>query len=70
MQLGFVGTGTMGYPMARCLMAADHQLTVYDLRREAATSLCEQGAHWADTPRAVERRPVRSCSRPSQGLPR
>ena len=53
MQLGFVGTGTMGHPMARCLMAADHQLTVYDLRREAATSLCEQGAHWVDTPRAV-----------------
>lgn len=37
MQLGFVDTGTMGNPMAQCLMAAGHQLTVYDLRREATT---------------------------------
>ena len=43
MQLGFVGTGTMGHPMARCLIEAGHQLTVYDLRREATTTLCEQG---------------------------
>jgi 3-hydroxyisobutyrate dehydrogenase len=53
MQLGFVGTGTMGNPMARCLIAAGHQLTVYDLRREATTNLCELGARWADNPRAV-----------------
>jgi len=53
MQLGFVGTGTMGNPMACCLIAAGHQLTVYDLRRAATTNLCERGAHWADTPRAV-----------------
>src|SRR6266849_1748978 len=53
MQLGFVGTGTMGNPMACCLLAAGHQLTVYDLRRAATTNLCARGAHWADTPRAV-----------------
>ena len=53
MQLGFVGTGTMGNPMAQCLMAAGHQLTVYDLRREATTNLCELGARWAETPRTV-----------------
>src|SRR5215468_5356372 len=53
MQLGFVGTGTMGNPMARCLIEAGHQLTVYDLRREAATNLCALGAHWADSPGAV-----------------
>ena len=53
MQLGFVGTGTMGNPMARCLMAAGHQLTVYDLRREATANLCELGARWAETPRSV-----------------
>ena len=41
MQLGFVGTGTMGNPMACCLIAAGHQLTVYDLRREATSNLCE-----------------------------
>lgn len=53
MQLGFVGTGTMGNPMARCLMEAGHQLTVHDLRREATSNLCDLGARWADTPRAA-----------------
>jgi 3-hydroxyisobutyrate dehydrogenase-like beta-hydroxyacid dehydrogenase len=53
MQLGFVGTGTMGNPMARCLLEADHALTVYDVRREATANLCERGARWADNPRTV-----------------
>ena len=53
MRVGFVGTGTMGNPMARCLIEAGHQLTVYDLRQEATTNLCELGATWADSPRAV-----------------
>ena len=53
MQLGFIGTGTMGNPMARCLIEAGHRLTVHDIRREATTNLCELGANWADSPRAV-----------------
>jgi 3-hydroxyisobutyrate dehydrogenase-like beta-hydroxyacid dehydrogenase len=53
MRLGFVGTGTMGNPMARCLIEASHTLMVYDARREATTNLCERGARWADNPRAV-----------------
>src|SRR5499426_1251449 len=53
MQLGFVGTGTMGNPMALCLLEAGHGLTVYDVRREATTALCEHGARWADNPCAV-----------------
>ena len=53
MQVGFIGTGTMGNPMARCLIEAGHRLTVHDIRREAATNLCELGADWADSPRAV-----------------
>jgi 3-hydroxyisobutyrate dehydrogenase-like beta-hydroxyacid dehydrogenase len=53
MQLGFVGTGTMGNPMARCLLEAGHALTVYDVRREATANLCALGAGWADTPRGV-----------------
>ena len=53
MQLGFIGTGTMGNPMARCLIEAGHRLTVHDTRREATTNLCELGANWADNPRAV-----------------
>jgi len=53
MQLGFVGTGTMGNPMARCLIEAGHRVTVHDLRREATFNLCDLGARWADTPRAT-----------------
>ena len=53
MQVGFIGTGTMGNPMSRCLLDAGHQLTVHDVRREATTNLCEMGATWADSPRAV-----------------
>jgi len=53
MRLGFVGTGTMGNPMARCLIAAGHQVTVHDVRREATANLCDLGARWAEAPRAA-----------------
>jgi len=55
MQLGFVGTGTMGAPMARCLIDAGHQVTVYDVRPEATAALCARGARPADSPAAVAR---------------
>ena len=51
MKLGFIGTGNMGNPMAVNLIKAGHQLTVHDLRREAATNLLEMGADWADSPK-------------------
>ena len=51
MKIGFIGTGNMGNPMAANLIKAGHQLTVHDLRREAATNLLEMGAEWADSPR-------------------
>ena len=44
MRIGFVGTGTMGTPIASCLVAAGHQLLVYDQRPEATEALCAQGA--------------------------
>lgn len=49
MRIGFVGTGTMGAPIAGCLVAAGHQLTVYDIRREATDALAAQGAAVADS---------------------
>ena len=55
MKLGFIGTGNMGNPMAANLIRAGHQLTVHDLRREAATNLLEMGAEWADSPRDAVR---------------
>jgi 3-hydroxyisobutyrate dehydrogenase-like beta-hydroxyacid dehydrogenase len=56
MRLGFVGTGTMGAPMAGCLIDAGHQLTVYDVRSSATAELCARGARSAENPAAVARR--------------
>ncbi len=55
MRLGFVGTGTMGAPMAGCLIDAGHQLTVYDLRPDATAALCDRGARSVENPAAVAR---------------
>src|SRR5215469_18381723 len=55
MRLGFVGTGTMGAPMAACLLDAGHQLTVYDVRPVAAAVLAGRGAGVAATPAEVAR---------------
>jgi len=44
MHIGFVGTGTMGTPIAACLIAAGHQLLVYDQRPEATAALVAEGA--------------------------
>src|SRR5438105_15940600 len=35
MRIGFIGTGTMGTPIAGCLVAAGHQLTGRDIRPES-----------------------------------
>ncbi len=45
----FIGVGTMGSLMAGCLLDAGVDLTVYDIRREAAEPLLQRGAHWADS---------------------
>ena len=50
MNIGFIGLGNMGGGMAANVLRAGHELTVHDLRREAATPLLEDGASWADTP--------------------
>jgi 3-hydroxyisobutyrate dehydrogenase-like beta-hydroxyacid dehydrogenase len=55
MRLGFVGTGTMGAPMAGCLIDAGHQLTVYDIRAEATAGLRERGARVVQDPAAAAR---------------
>jgi 3-hydroxyisobutyrate dehydrogenase-like beta-hydroxyacid dehydrogenase len=50
MRIGFIGTGTMGAPIAGCLIAAGHRLTVYDVRPAAMGPLVGQGAAAADNP--------------------
>ena len=39
MRIGFIGVGTMGRPIAECLIAAGHRLTVYDIRPEAMSAM-------------------------------
>jgi 3-hydroxyisobutyrate dehydrogenase-like beta-hydroxyacid dehydrogenase len=53
MKAGFIGTGNMGNPMARNLLAAGIELVVNDARQEACADLIEMGATWADSPREV-----------------
>ena len=55
MRLGFVGTGTMGAPMAGCLIDAGHALTVYDVRPEVTAGLGARGARPAGSPFEVGR---------------
>lgn len=55
MRLGFVGTGTMGAPMASCLIDAGHELTVYDVRPAATAALVARGARAAESPAEVAR---------------
>lgn len=49
MKLGFIGLGTMGRHMARHLIEAGHDVTVHDVRREAADEHVAAGATWSDT---------------------
>jgi 3-hydroxyisobutyrate dehydrogenase len=43
-KIGFIGLGNMGGPMARNLVAAGHEVTVFDLSAEAVSSLVDAGA--------------------------
>jgi 3-hydroxyisobutyrate dehydrogenase len=52
-ELGYVGLGVMGSAIVRRLLAADHDVTVWNRTREKAEPLLAEGARWADTPRAV-----------------
>ncbi len=50
MNIGFIGLGHMGGPMAANLLRAGHTVTVHDVRGEAAAEHLAAGATWADTP--------------------
>ncbi len=53
MRVGFIGTGSIGRPMAGQVLAAGFSLVVHDIDRGAAAPLLEAGAEWADSPKAV-----------------
>ena len=48
--LGFIGLGMMGKPMARNLLKAGYAVTVLDLNKAVVDELVSEGADRADTP--------------------
>jgi 3-hydroxyisobutyrate dehydrogenase-like beta-hydroxyacid dehydrogenase len=53
MDIGFIGLGKMGLPMARRLIEAGHHLVVFDTRQEAVGKLTALGAAAASSPKDV-----------------
>ena len=53
MEIGFIGLGRMGYPMARRLVEARHALTVFDTQQAAVDRLVALGAQVASSPKEV-----------------
>jgi len=55
-KVGFIGLGLMGLPMARNVLRAGYQLTVYNRTAAKAGALVAEGAQQADTPAEVAQR--------------
>jgi hypothetical protein len=53
MDIGFIGLGNMGQPMARRLIEAGHKLVVYDTRNDAVAPLVALGAKLGSSPQDV-----------------
>src|SRR3977135_1920574 len=53
MNIGFIGLGKMGFPMALPLVEANHQLVVFDQRKEAVDKLVALGSQAASSPKDV-----------------
>ena len=50
-QIGWIGLGKMGKPMAANLQEAGHQISVYNRSKDKADSLMQKGAKVHDTPK-------------------
>ena len=61
--LGWVGAGRMGHALVSRLLAAGHEVAVYNRTREKALDLAELGAH----DRRLARRPGRPRHRLHDG---
>lgn len=55
-RIGFIGLGMMGTPMARNLLKAGYELTVYDAKKELIEGLVASGANGASSPKEVAAR--------------
>lgn len=66
MRIAFIGLGNVGFPLARNLQKAGHQLTVFDLDPARAAPLVEAGASLAESSsRAAEGAEVAITSLPN-----
>lgn len=67
MQIGFIGLGNMGQPLAGFLIKAGLPLVVHDIRAEAARPLLEQGPRGLTLPGTWQRGylSVRGCRSPT-----
>src|SRR5437660_4244513 len=55
-RIGWIGTGVMGRWMCQHLMTKGYAATIFNRSRDKAKPLVDQGAAWADSPRAVAER--------------
>jgi 3-hydroxyisobutyrate dehydrogenase-like beta-hydroxyacid dehydrogenase len=62
MNVGFIGLGLMGTPMANRILDAGHTLHVYNRTKEKSRPFIERGAIWCDSPAEVARRSDVVCS--------
>jgi 3-hydroxyisobutyrate dehydrogenase len=53
MRVGWIGTGVMGTSMCGHLLAAGHEVRVFNRTRTSADELVEAGAVWRDSPAEV-----------------
>lgn len=53
MQVGFIGAGSIGGPMAEQFLRAGFSLAVHNIREDSAALLLDQGATWANSPREL-----------------
>ncbi|WP_414841517.1 NAD(P)-dependent oxidoreductase [Enterococcus saccharolyticus] len=53
MKIGFIGTGVMGHAIVEHLMAAGHDLAVYNRTKSKTDDLVANGATWQDSPKAI-----------------
>ncbi|MDR3191326.1 MAG: NAD(P)-dependent oxidoreductase [Lactobacillaceae bacterium] len=53
MKIGFIGTGVMGRGIVNNLLKADYEVVVYNRTKAHAQAVLDNGATWADSPRAI-----------------
>lgn len=53
MKIGFIGTGVMGRGLINNLLKANYDVVVYNRTKAHAQSVLDNGATWADGPKAI-----------------